>query len=291
VAAALDLQLVDVTCSGATIPDLTGNQTASGTQVAPQFDAVTPDTRLVTLTIGGNDLGFADIAANCASLSGPDGPVRAGDGSSPSCEATYVRNGVDSLEQRIDGDVKRSLTTALATLKGLAPNATIVLVDYPAIAPDADHTPSGGCWTNPLQDDDALPFTNADLPYLQKTQQELNEMLQEVAGTAAVDNASDYTDSLAHTACASSDPWVHGVVIDGFSVAPRSLHPTQAGADALAQSVVTLVGPNFGLGVVAPTEGGVRLWVWVLLGVVVLALVVAIVVVVRRRRRPDVPGW
>jgi hypothetical protein len=57
----------DVTCSGAKTADFTGSQ-APG--VAPQLDAVTKDTRLVTMTIGGNDENvFVDSFFGCATLS------------------------------------------------------------------------------------------------------------------------------------------------------------------------------------------------------------------------------
>jgi lysophospholipase L1-like esterase len=51
-ASRLNLNLTDVSCSGATTAHLTGPRGA----IPPQLDALTSDTRLVTLTIGGNDL-------------------------------------------------------------------------------------------------------------------------------------------------------------------------------------------------------------------------------------------
>jgi hypothetical protein len=55
VARALSLDLHDVTFSGATTGDILGPSAAG--QPA-QLDAVTPDTVLVTITAGGNDVGF-----------------------------------------------------------------------------------------------------------------------------------------------------------------------------------------------------------------------------------------
>ena len=59
VAEALSLRLADVTCSGATTSNImtTPQHTLSGT-LPPQIDAVTPDTRLATITAGGNDAGY-----------------------------------------------------------------------------------------------------------------------------------------------------------------------------------------------------------------------------------------
>jgi lysophospholipase L1-like esterase len=56
VARELGLDLHDVTFSGATTSDLL-SPSASGT--VAQLDAVTPETSLVTITAGGNDVGFA----------------------------------------------------------------------------------------------------------------------------------------------------------------------------------------------------------------------------------------
>ena len=55
VARALGLDLHDVTYSGATTSDIL---TSSAAGQPAQLDAVTPDTRLVTITAGGNDVGF-----------------------------------------------------------------------------------------------------------------------------------------------------------------------------------------------------------------------------------------
>jgi lysophospholipase L1-like esterase len=62
VAIALDEdQFADVTCSGATTRSLWNHQ---GT-AAPQVNALTKDTDLITVTLGGNDLGFADTLVQC----------------------------------------------------------------------------------------------------------------------------------------------------------------------------------------------------------------------------------
>ena len=67
-------QHVDVSCSGATSKDLTGRQNTFRQQtVPPQLAAVTRDTDLVTLGIGGNDFGlFGSLVGTCP-ISGPQG--------------------------------------------------------------------------------------------------------------------------------------------------------------------------------------------------------------------------
>lgn len=55
--------LVDATCSGATVVDMYASQ--PNTFAPPQLDALSADTDLVTLSIGGNDVGLAEIVATC----------------------------------------------------------------------------------------------------------------------------------------------------------------------------------------------------------------------------------
>ncbi|MBF6138233.1 SGNH/GDSL hydrolase family protein [Nocardia otitidiscaviarum] len=55
-------EFVDVSCSGAKTANMTAPQVGRGGAVnPPQLDALTPETDLVTLTIGGNDIGVFDV--------------------------------------------------------------------------------------------------------------------------------------------------------------------------------------------------------------------------------------
>jgi lysophospholipase L1-like esterase len=74
-AAQLNLRLTDATCGGATTADFFAPQIIAGPIPPAQLDVVKvlqPD--LVTVTIGGNDLGFGSIAQNCLAAS-PVGPL------------------------------------------------------------------------------------------------------------------------------------------------------------------------------------------------------------------------
>ncbi len=69
----------DVTCSGATTRNLTTSQPANtpgGPAAAPQYDALTRNTTLVTVGIGGNDIGLIGLATGCVTAaSNPTGPT------------------------------------------------------------------------------------------------------------------------------------------------------------------------------------------------------------------------
>ncbi|MHA3702274.1 SGNH/GDSL hydrolase family protein [Jatrophihabitans sp. YIM 134969] len=294
VAEELGLDLVDVTCGGAVIGDFAGSQQTGGTTVPPQFDALSADTRLVTLTIGGNDLGFGTISSYCASIAGPDGPVLGGDGKDANCKAHFVDGGDDTLADTLTSKVEPDLTAALATIKQRSPQARIVVVDYPALVPDAAHTPSAGCWANPLQQSNVLPFTTTDVEYLYGIQAKLNQTLADVATRAGAGVASAYTASLAHTACGSS-PWVNGVLVSGLSIKAGSLHPNAEGVAAVTAATVPVARTLLAGGTVtAPpplagstADNGVPGWVW---GAVAVGAALLVIVgfgafrVVRRRR-------
>lgn len=59
----LRLQLTEASCGGAVTANLL--DTAQGDNPI-QIDSVTPDTKLVTLTVGGNDVGFVTTAFGCS---------------------------------------------------------------------------------------------------------------------------------------------------------------------------------------------------------------------------------
>src|SRR2546421_4173602 len=56
----------DVSCSGATTADMTQSQDVTPGPNPPQFDALDAQTVAVSLTIGGNDTWFTEIAENCS---------------------------------------------------------------------------------------------------------------------------------------------------------------------------------------------------------------------------------
>ena len=126
--AKLDVKHVDVSCSGATSKDLTGRQNTFQEQtVPPQLAAVTRDTDLVTIGIGGNDFGlFGSLVGTCP-ISGPQGRIFA-----PSegvrCGQVDVR--VASADVRRIGAL---VTRDLRAIHRKAPDATVVLVGYPRI--------------------------------------------------------------------------------------------------------------------------------------------------------------
>jgi len=224
VAAALGLSLTDVTCGGATTADMTGAQQLAGGGTNPaQLEAVNASTSLVTLTVGGDDLGFSSILENCLAYT-PLGPTSVG----WTCRSHYDAGGVDSLATAISVTGPK-LVGVLAQIHALAPRARVLVVGYPAILP-----PTGaGCWPR-------MPFTLTDAAYLRSVEVDLNAMLASVAARNGATYVDTYDPSTTHNACApESTRWVEPVLPEG--AAP--VHPNAAGEAAMASMVEASLRP------------------------------------------------
>lgn len=213
----------DVSCSGATTADLAAPQrTGLGTNAA-QLDALGPDVSLVTLGIGGNDIGFVSIIAECATRS-PLEPTGA------ACRDHYTETGRDELAARIDATAPR-IAAALAAITERAPQAHVLLVGYPALLPDT----GAGCF--PI-----VPFSAGDVDYLRGVERKLNGMLAEQATAAGVDYVDTYTPSIGHDMCAAHGTrWIEGL-IPTSPAAPA--HPNAAGMRGMADAVLGSLAPS-----------------------------------------------
>ncbi|HEV7471024.1 MAG TPA: SGNH/GDSL hydrolase family protein [Pseudonocardia sp.] len=208
---------VDVSCSGATTTDLTAPQNVSLGPNPPQLDALTGAEDLVTLGIGGNDIGFAAIIGDCAARS-PLAPFGS------ACKDYYTAGGTDQLAARIDG-VSAKIADALDEIADRSPNARVALVGYPAILPDQ----GPGCF--PI-----VPFSAGDVAYLRGVEKALNAMLEGEADDAGVTYVDTYTPTIGHDICQlPGRKWVEGLV----PTAPAApVHPNAQGMKAIAATVL-----------------------------------------------------
>ncbi|MDX6685859.1 MAG: hypothetical protein QOF26_537 [Baekduia sp.] len=92
--------LTFVACSGAVTGDV----------INGQVNSVTADTKLVTITIGGNDIGFTSLILACTTLG---------------CQSQ-----IDSSNAKIANELPAKLNTTYAAIKARAPSATVVVVGY-----------------------------------------------------------------------------------------------------------------------------------------------------------------
>ncbi len=211
----------DISCQGADTTDMLGSESVPLGTNPPQFSALTTGTSLVTVQIGGNDIGFADIVTTCAELSVLN-PF-----SSP-CKDQYTSGGTDQLAAAI----ARTGPKVAAVLQGIhqrSPGARVFLVGYPVILPNS----GSGCW--PL-----VPIAYGDVPYLRGVELKLNQMLaSEAAGNAAT-FVDTYTSSIGHDVCQTPwTKWVEGLVPTS-PAAP--FHPNAAGERNMATRAEVAVG-------------------------------------------------
>jgi lysophospholipase L1-like esterase len=218
VAARTGAHLTDVTCGAAQTKDFTASQYPG---VAPQADAVTADTDLVTLTIGGNDNGtFINAMLAC----GTAGILSGGRGSP--CKDTYGT----SFDDAIDTNTYPALKNALRAVRAKAPNARVAVLGYPWITP-AEADPS--CFAE-------MPVASGDVPYLHALQAHLNAVVQR----AAAETGATYVDfsqaSQGHDACRPvGTRWIEPLLF-GQNLVP--VHPNALGEQRMAERTMSVLG-------------------------------------------------
>lgn len=215
----------DATCGGATTKDMAAAQSVPlGGVNDPQFNRLSAKTDLVTIGIGGNDIGLVGIVESCMSLLPVDLP---GQG----CKAKYTAGGKDQVDE-LTAQAAPKVRAVVAAVKARAPHARIVLVNY------LDAVPLNGsaCWGA------VAPVPKADMTWFAKKFVGMNTMLANVAKQTHVDLADTFTPTVGHDVCkAPSVRYVEGLVplsVQNKWLAAFPFHPNQGGANAQTQAVV-----------------------------------------------------
>jgi lysophospholipase L1-like esterase len=207
----------DVSCNGATTASMARTQTTLGGTVAPQLNALSPADTLVTVQVGGNDIGFTAIIVTCAflSLTNPSGAP---------CAKHYTSGRTSRLARAI----ARAAPKVAAVLQGIhrrAPHARVLLVGYPDILPARGH----GCWPQ-------VPVASGDVAYLRGVETRLNRMLAAQAARHRATYVNTYADSTGHDACQRPGvKWIEGLIPTSLAL---SFHPNEAGERAMAREVL-----------------------------------------------------
>ncbi|MFE0172146.1 SGNH/GDSL hydrolase family protein [Streptomyces sp. NPDC059002] len=218
IAASTGATLKDVTCGGAQTKDFTQSPYPG---VAPQFDALSADTDLVTLTIGGNDNNtFISAILACGSA----GIATGGQGSP--CKTLYG----NSFKDQIDTKTYPALKAALNEIKTRSPKAKVAILGYPWITP-AQAVP--GCFAK-------MPIAEGDVPYLRDLQAHLNGAAERAAGESGATFVDMAAASDAHDACRPADQrWIEPVLF-GTDYVP--VHPNAAGEAGMAEHTSKVLG-------------------------------------------------
>jgi lysophospholipase L1-like esterase len=176
---------VSVACSGAT----------TSTVISSQLSALSAATTLVSITIGGNDVGFSSVMETCVLES------------TSSCVSA-----IDTSEQEVATQLPGELNNVLGDINADAPSARIVVLDYPELY---DLSQSSGC----------IGLSTTDRTDLNQAADELDSAIQ----TAADQNGDVFADVRSafagHEIC-DSDSWLHSV---NWLDVDESYHPTASG--------------------------------------------------------------
>ena len=178
---ALDLRA----CAGATVPDVS----------AVQLGALGAGTAYVTLSVGGNDAGFAAVLTECAK------PAWAS-----SCGAA-----IDRAEAFIKTTLPSRLTSLYGAVRARAPQAKVVVAGYPRIFSGVDC--NALTW-----------FSGTEMTRLNATADLLNATTAGLAAKAGFAFSNPTSAFTGHAVCSSSE-WLNGL----SSPVSESYHPNRLG--------------------------------------------------------------
>ena len=215
-------RLDDVSCVGADTTSLVGVQKTLQGVVPAQFDALTEDTSLVTVGMGGNDFGiFATMIATCTGLRDRD------PGGAP-CREQQAAGGRDQLRANV-AKLDDRLAATVAGIRDRSPDAEIVVVGYPELIGADRRCP------------DLLPLADGDFAYAAGINAALAETQKRAATRAGVTYIDTYAASRGHDIC-SDDPWVNGSVTSADTA--LAFHPLLAEQQAVANLVLAALPPH-----------------------------------------------
>lgn len=220
----LRLDLVDVSCGGATSDHVLNGWN----ELPPQVDALTPETQLVTVTIGGNDVGYVAglFAGSCTD------DTAAAEAVKTACTVMRQRMGGGTAAKALLSDEEKwgaaeaGLSAIAAEVARRSPKARLVFVQYLRLVPE-------GALCS------AVPLSPAALEQARKTAARLAKLTETIALKSGAEFLPVANISAGHDACATA-PWVTGFVpapsatVTGFV----PYHPNLAGMTAVADALV-----------------------------------------------------
>jgi lysophospholipase L1-like esterase len=176
---------VSVACSGATTSDV----------ISSQLSALTHSTTLVSITIGGNDVGFSNVMVTCVLES------------TSSCVSA-----IDQAEGEMQTELPGALATLFSDISADAPTARVIVLDYPQLY---DLSQSSGC----------IGLSTTDRTDLNQAANELDNTIETAADNAGDTFADVRSQFDGHQIC-DSDSWLNSV---DWTDLEASYHPTAQG--------------------------------------------------------------
>lgn len=217
-------------CSGATIPDFYNDDTHPNAGEAPQLDHLNEDTSLVTLSVGGNDVGFADVVKECFKK-----------GILEWQESCRESMGATTREKILDhqDDLVRLYNNIQERTEN---NARVVVVGYPRMFPEdpvntgPPHTEFGPSLEPGDLDE---PIDPGDQQWMNEMAGLLNRTTRQAAQEAGVEFVDVY-DALDGHEIGTEDSWINDLDLElenGNPVDMGSFHPNDRGQTAMARRV------------------------------------------------------
>ena len=177
---------VSVACSGATTQDVLNNQ----------ISALSPSTTLVSITIGGNDVGFSSVMQTCVLNS-----------------TSTCLSAINNAENQARAILPGRLATTFAAIRSAAPSAHVVVLDYP------EFYDLSNSWICP-------GLSGSDRSALNQAADLLDSIIQTAASSAG-DSFADVKGRFhGHELCDFFNEWLHAVNVSDLT---ESYHPTASG--------------------------------------------------------------
>ncbi|MGH8882187.1 MAG: SGNH/GDSL hydrolase family protein, partial [Stackebrandtia sp.] len=181
----------------------------------PQLDALTADTTLVSLQIGGNDAGLVGLAESCLNI------LPGGD----SCYEENTAGGGDVYGERVAA-VRPKVDAVLAEIHRRAPAARVFVVGY------TTYLRPNGCY--PL-----VPVYAKDANYIQAKIDQLNQVLADASAAGGASYVDIRTPGIGKDVCALPVVrWVEPFIPANLA-AP--LHPNLTGMIGMADVLTNAV--------------------------------------------------
>jgi lysophospholipase L1-like esterase len=227
-------------CAGATLDDVFVAQ--SPTTLA-QLEFVDPTVDVVTLTLGGNDVGFGSVVSMCvlsrlgalSSALGVDANTQRECVIDPN-NPTNRGNGEDGWQGLED----ELVTAYAAVLEKMSPTGTLFVLSYPLMFANPASWPGAACFG--FTPDNARSFNVGVLRVGGAVARAVGRAAGSTTRVRFVDwreQESEQDPWSAHGLCGDEKPWVHGIRVlepGGLTTSPaNSFHPTAAGYAHVAE--------------------------------------------------------
>ncbi len=190
---------VEESCSGAEVADVVNQATAG----------LTPDTTLVTVEVGGNDVGFVNVLETCI-LNLPD--------------STCI-NAVNAAVAAGQSVLPGSLASLYSLIHSKAPSAQVVVMGYPRF-----YKIGGNCWVG---------LSDAKRSALNNGTDVLDGLLRTAATNAGFRFLDATTAFAGHELCSGNTEWMTSLQWDKLN---ESYHPNALGHQAYFGALKAITG-------------------------------------------------